>query len=67
MNKANVIVDNEDGTIVGVLFDQKKALEYINFLSDKYGLKLKSDHNVFRFTYEDPENYSREHIQKMIG
>lgn len=66
MKKAHVIVDNADGTIVGVLFDQKQALEYINFLSEKYGQKVKDDPETYRFVWEDMEDYSRKHILNMI-
>lgn len=66
MEKPHVIMDNNDGSIVAVFFQTEKALEYINFLSGKYGQMVDTDPETYRFVWEDLYDYSKKYIESQL-
>ncbi len=66
MVKANVVVDNADGSILAVFFNTEQAMEYLNFMTEKHGQMVSDDPETYRFVWEELEDYSREWIQSHI-
>lgn len=60
-------MDNKDGSILAVFFRTEQALEYIQFLSGKYGEKVETDPETYRFVWEDLYDYHREFLNNQFG